>query len=152
MAKFEDAIDFVLRNEGGLVENPSDPGGLTNYGISQRRYPHLDIRNLSLDQAKEIYKRDFWLFDGVTYQAVATKLFDSYVNMEHAAVKLAQAIVGATQDGFYGPNTEAKINAMDPVKFLSYYRVWLVQHYQDIVTKHPEEHVFLKGWLRRASL
>lgn len=151
-SKFEDSIDFVLRNEGGLVDNPKDPGGLTNFGISQRRYPNLDIRNLTVDQAKEIYKRDYWLFDGIAYQAVATKLFDAYVNMGHTAIKLAQAIVGATQDGFYGANTEARINAMDPVKFLGYYRIWLVQHYQDIVLRHPDQAVFLKGWLRRANL
>lgn len=152
MAKFEDAIDFVLRNEGGYVFNPKDPGGETKFGITKRSYPSLDIKSLTVDQAKEIYKRDFWLFNGITHQAVATKLFDAYVNMKHSAIKLAQAIVGATQDGFYGANTEAKINTMDPVKFLNYYRIWLVQHYQDIVERKPEQIVFLKGWLRRANL
>lgn len=57
-------ISFVLRWENGLSENPQDPGGLTNFGISQRAYPNLDIRNLTVEQAKEIYYRDYWLASG----------------------------------------------------------------------------------------
>lgn len=157
MARFEDAIDFVIKNEvgnypnGGYVNHPADPGGETKWGISKRANPTVDIKNLTLEGAKEIYRKKYWLFDGITTQAVATKLFDSYVNMGHAAIKQAQAIVGSTQDGFYGPNTEAKINALDPVKFLSYYRVWLVRYYEDLVTAKPEMKVFLNGWIRRAN-
>lgn len=151
MAKFEYAIDHLLLLEGGYVNNISDPGGETNFGISKRSYPSVDIKSLTKEQAAEIYRRDFWLFDGITYQAVANKIFESYVNMKHSAIKLAQAIVGATQDGFYGANTEAKINAMDPVKFLSYYRVWLVNHYHDLVQADPSKSVFLTGWINRAN-
>lgn len=151
MAKFEYAIDHLLLLEGGYVNNISDPGGETNFGISKRSYPSVDIKSLTKEQAAEIYRRDFWLFDGITYQAVANKIFESYVNMKHSAIKLAQAIVGATQDGFYGANTEAKINAMDPVKFLSYYRVWLVNHYHDLVQADPNKSVFLTGWINRAN-
>lgn len=57
---FTRSIAFVLSVEGGLVNNPADPGGLTKYGISQRSYPDLDIRNLSIEDAKEIYFRDYW--------------------------------------------------------------------------------------------
>ncbi|MBI5328869.1 MAG: hypothetical protein HZB80_11375 [Deltaproteobacteria bacterium] len=57
---FERAIDFVIKQEGGYVNNPADPGGETNYGISKKAYPALDIKNLSQDAAKEIYKKDYW--------------------------------------------------------------------------------------------
>lgn len=150
MARFEDAIGQVLSDEGGYVNNAADPGGETKYGISKRRYPNVDIRDLTVQQAEDLYRRDFWKFDGITSQAVATKLFDSYVNMEHTAIKLAQEVVNAIPDGVYGPKTEAAINAMDPVQFLNRYRVFLVQHYEDIVTNNPAEAVFLKGWLKRA--
>lgn len=53
-------VAFVLRNEGGLVNHPSDPGGVTNYGISQRAYPSLDVRALKRSEAEEIYLRDYW--------------------------------------------------------------------------------------------
>lgn len=156
-SKFEDAIDFVIRNEvgsrpdGGYTNDLADAGGETKWGISARSNPGVDIKNLTLEEAKAIYKRKYWMFDGITYQAVANKLFDTYVNMEHAAIKLAQAIVGSTQDGLYGSNTEAKINTIDPVKFLSYYRVWLVRHYEDIVIANPSQGKYLNGWINRAN-
>lgn len=61
---FDKAIGFVLRWEGGLADHEADPGGLTNFGISQRSYPDLDIRNLTREQAIEIYRRDYWQASG----------------------------------------------------------------------------------------
>jgi hypothetical protein len=57
---FDRAIAFVLEHEGGYVNNPQDPGGETNFGISRRAYPDLDIKNLTKEQAIEIYKKDYW--------------------------------------------------------------------------------------------
>ena len=57
---FDRIIEFTLQEEGGYVNNPADPGGMTKYGISKRSYPNLDIANLTIDQAKAIYERDFW--------------------------------------------------------------------------------------------
>lgn len=56
--QFEQAVAFTLSWEGGYAE---DSGGPTKYGISQRSYPTLDIKNLTLDQAKAIYYEDYWL-------------------------------------------------------------------------------------------
>ena len=68
MADFEQAINFVLKNEGGLEENPNDPGGITNHGISLRFLKSIkpdaseeDIRNLTVNQAKTIYYDHFWV-------------------------------------------------------------------------------------------
>lgn len=58
---FEKAIKFVLKWEGGLTENKNDPGGLTKYGISQKSYPYLDIKGLTLKRAKQIYYENYWL-------------------------------------------------------------------------------------------
>lgn len=151
MADFDYAILTVLRNEGGYVNSPADPGGETRYGISKRSYPNLDIAALTLDQAEAIYKKDFWKFGGIIDQAVATKLFDTYVNMQHTAIKLAQSIVNVTVDGGYGPHTEDAINNADPREFLKQYRLAIAQHYKDIVAAKPEEAVFLRGWLVRAA-
>jgi hypothetical protein len=57
---FERAVAFVLRHEGGYVNDPRDPGGETKYGISKRAYPRLDIKGLTEADAKEIYRRDYW--------------------------------------------------------------------------------------------
>ncbi len=58
--KFNKAVRIILAHEGGYVNHPADPGGETNMGISKRSYPDLDIKNLTVAMAKEIYFRDFW--------------------------------------------------------------------------------------------
>lgn len=57
---FESLIDGLIRREGGYVNSKNDRGGETKYGIAKRFYPNLDIKNLTVDQAKAIYKRDYW--------------------------------------------------------------------------------------------
>ena len=57
---FEKAMNFIFKWEGGYVNDGNDPGGETNYGISKRAYPNLDIKNLTKDEAKQIYYRDYW--------------------------------------------------------------------------------------------
>ncbi len=67
---FDKAFDFIMRwetggkapdyNNGGLTNNPKDPGGLTKYGISKRTHPNLAIESLTLDEAKTIYLSEYW--------------------------------------------------------------------------------------------
>jgi lysozyme family protein len=57
---FNKAFEDVLGLEGGYVNNPHDPGGETKWGISKKRYPKEDIKNLSVERAKALYKRDYW--------------------------------------------------------------------------------------------
>lgn len=61
MEQFEQAIAFTLSWEGGYVNDPNDPGGETKYGISKKSYGHLDIKNLTVEQAEAIYYEDYWL-------------------------------------------------------------------------------------------
>ena len=60
MSKFDEIIEGVLKHEGGYVNDPTDLGGETNFGITKRFYPDVDIKNLTEEGAKEIYKRDYW--------------------------------------------------------------------------------------------
>lgn len=57
---FDQCFDLLMGHEGGYVNDARDPGGETNWGISKRSYPNVDIRNLTQDGAKAIYHRDFW--------------------------------------------------------------------------------------------
>ena len=57
---FDQAFDRLIDHEGGYVFDPRDPGGETKYGISKRSYPALNIKNLDLETAKAIYRKDFW--------------------------------------------------------------------------------------------
>ena len=79
---FAQAVEFVLQCEGGLVDDPADPGGLTNRGISQRAYPNEDIRNLTVERAKELYSRDYWTAARCDElpPGMALVVFDSAVN------------------------------------------------------------------------
>lgn len=60
MAEFQPAVELVLIHEGGYVNNPEDPGGETNFGIAKRWHPELDIKNLTKEQAAEIYQKAYW--------------------------------------------------------------------------------------------
>jgi lysozyme family protein len=149
-SSFDIAIKTVLANEGGLCNVGDDPGGLTNFGISQKSYPNIDIRALTPETAAAIYKRDFWHYDAVQSQAMATKIFDMSVNMGHAAIRILQTCLGITVDGLWGPGTCAAVNAAGD-DLLNTYRNALSQHYQNLVLANPALAQFLKGWLRRAA-
>ena len=82
--RFEHTVSFVLSHEGGYSDDPDDDGGETKFGISKRSYPHVDVDTLTVDQAKNIYKRDFWdpqLYKDIKDVNLATKVFDLAVNM-----------------------------------------------------------------------
>jgi lysozyme family protein len=156
MAEFQKAIDFVLANEGGYANNPADPGGETNFGISKRAYPYLDIKNLTREEAITIYQRDWWKFDGLHSQRIATKLFDEYVNSKHHAIRVAQLALGHLQagpivaDGSYGTQTEECLNVVDEAKFMDEFKARLCKMYCDDGIANPGEMGDLMGWLRRA--
>lgn len=79
---FRRCLQFVLSYEGGYVNDPDDPGGETKWGISKKSYPHLDIKNLTPEQALEIYHRDYWLALNCNSYSLpnAIVIFDSGVN------------------------------------------------------------------------
>lgn len=147
---FDTAFDKLLGHEGGLSNEPDDPGGLTRYGISHAAYPTEDIANLTLERAKTLAKRDYWGPAGcdVVPDAVRYPLFDlAYNSGVGRAVRLLQRTVGETEDGIIGPRTLQAINSMDPVRlaarlhghrlmFLSETKLW------------PK---FGRGWTRRVA-
>lgn len=57
---FEDAVELVLKHEGGYSNDSRDAGGETNYGISKSAYPNIDIKKLTKDDAIKIYRADYW--------------------------------------------------------------------------------------------
>lgn len=117
MSAFDDAIGPLLAHEGGLVDDPKDPGGVTKFGISARAYPHLDIRNLTREQAVAIYKRDY--YDALRCDALPPRLaravFDCAVNQgQGAAARLLQRAAGVAEDGKIGPGALAAVQRADP--------------------------------------
>ena len=130
---FLKAVNDLIDNwEGGYVDDPADPGGRTKYGISQRSYPDLDVRNLTKDNAIDIYWRDFWdkykLDEKVNDPVMRAKVFNMGVLMGMlTALGLALGC----------DNVEE-------------YKQVCERHFQAIVIKRPSEGKFLAGWTRRA--
>jgi len=106
--RWDKAIAFVLSYEGGYVNDPSDPGGETNFGISKRAYPNVDIKAMTREMASEIYKQDYWnaCRCGELPDSMAIAVFDCAVNQGvKTASRLLQIAVGTTVDGIIGPKT-----------------------------------------------
>lgn len=164
MANFETAIKVVLEHEGGYVNDPDDPGGETKYGISKRSYPKLDIKNLTVQQAKEIYYTDFWIknkFDKIISDDVAQKCFDTSVNIGSLkTITLIQRTCNLIDkdpsrrlkvDGVIGSKTLAFVNTLDESEFLFVFRDLQAEYYKALVRRKPKKKKFLQGWLNRAA-
>ena len=155
MKSFKEIIEKVLEHEGGYVNDPKDLGGETKYGITKRFYPDVDIKNLTIAQATEIYKKDYW--DKNRVESLPQNLwhiyFDMCVNMgKRTAVKVLQrAAVNKGKnievDGGLGPMT---IGALKGVE-LDRVRAFRVKYYVDLITARPEQEKFFLGWFRRAT-
>src|SRR5512147_2295714 len=98
---FDIAINFVLQREGGYVNDPDDPGGETNYGISKKSFPNIDIKNLTVNEAKSIYREHYW--DACGCDDIPSPLdvvmFDTAVNMGVGTAKKLSAI-SKSVDGY----------------------------------------------------
>lgn len=111
-ATFRAAIDLVLAHEGGYVNDARDPGGETNFGISKRSYPTVDIAGLTKEGAIAIYRRDYWdkLSLGRLPPGVAMVTLDAAVNSGTSrAVQWLQRCVDVKVDGVIGPMTIAAV-------------------------------------------
>jgi lysozyme family protein len=147
MGDFHRCIDRILAEEGGLSDHPADPGGLTNYGISQRTYPQLDIAGLTLDDAKAIYRRDYWqpLHGGQLPSGLDVLVLDCAINQGPVtAIKLLQRALRIRDDGIIGPETLSAAEAAMPglLDTFAAERAWRYEC-------NPQEATFGRGWYRR---
>lgn len=175
MSHFDKAIQVILHHEGGLADNPNDPGGITVYGISLR---FLEANNIDIDGdgdsdaddiralikqpdlAVKIYHDIIWKvgnYDRFNDFYVATKLFDIDVNAgRHRASIIAQEaanLCGARLmvDGKVGPKSVEAINAIDPKTYVEAVKKKQAAFYRDLAMRKPSLAEFLKGWLYRAQ-
>jgi lysozyme family protein len=149
---FNKCIQVILEHEGGYVDDPDDLGGETKYGIAKRFFPNEDIKNLTVERAKEIYWEKYWQpmkLDSIDDEASALELFDMGVNAGiRNATKMAQNIVNAIPDGDLGPKTIIAINSYGN-NFVTEYKESRRMYYVDITINRPANIKFLKGWLKR---
>lgn len=150
-ADWEKAIAFVLKMEGDYTVDPNDPGGETNYGISKTAYPSLDIKNLTMEQAKDIYFKDYWQAcqcDQIP-AALAMCVFDTAVNQgPRIAKRLLQVVLNVTVDGVIGPNTIGAAHKATERTALKYLAERLME-YKKLYDKNPKLLVFEMNWTFR---
>ena len=121
---WEQAVSFILEQEGGYVNNPNDPGKATKYGISKKEYPDLDIENITLEQAKKIYKRDYWDRCKCSFipDSLSIALFDFAVNSgTKKAITYLQKALEVPADGVIGNQTISACNREPTKKVLEKY-------------------------------
>lgn len=151
---FKRCIEVVLRNEGGYINHPSDPGGETNYGIAKKFYPDLDIKNLTKEKAIEIYYNDYWKpmnLELISDADVILQVFDFGVNAgKKTSIRLLQRTLNLEDDGILGPVTLAAVNNSDPSLIDKFKRRRKI-FYMNLASKKPQLEVFLRGWLRRVD-
>lgn len=156
MADFNAAITKTLVREGGskVTNVANDKGGLTKYGITKASYPNVDVATLTEDQAKDIYRRDYWnpvKGDSITSQIVAESIFDTAVNMgPGTAVKLAQATAGVKlPDGISSQSLVDLINGISDKEFMLQFTIAKISRYASICNKDATQSKFLLGWINR---
>lgn len=164
---FNEAFDFIYENEvpknsknGGYTNDTNDSGGQTKHGISAKSHPGIDIKNLTKDGAKIIYKKEYWKpeYDKLINKNLAIRVFDMTVNSgaENAGITLQKAIneCGGTVetvkvDGDIGPITIKAANMCHNRWLLERFRVERSKYYADCVQRRPSDLDYLKGWIWR---
>lgn len=147
MTSFDKAFEILIGHEGGYVNDANDRGGETRYGISKRAYPHIDIANLTLAQAKDIYRNDYW--DKAKCSSLppdlALLVFDAAVNNgASTAIRWLQQAAGVVSDGIIGPQTVAASFSSGVAARFHAMRV-------DAMTKMPTWPNHGRGWAKRLA-
>jgi lysozyme family protein len=173
MASFSVFLPSLLRFEGGFVDDPYDPGGATNKGVTLATFrgcaqrllqlePTLDnLKSLTDAQAGVIYKALYWdrvSADAIDLQALADIVVDFLVNAGTPAVHLLQSVLndqGADPalavDGVIGRATLQALQRADQTAVYRGYRRGRMAYYEDLAHQRPALKRFLQGWLNRVA-
>lgn len=165
MAKgnFDRCLAEILKHEGGFVNHPRDPGGMTNLGVTKATYEawighpvnEAIMRGLTVAHVRALYKARYW--DAVKGDdlpmGVDLCIFDFAVNAgPKRAVRYLQLMTGAIGDGVIGPNTLAQLQQY----VRTHDKAHAVNRYQDLREAYYRKlktfDTFGRGWLRRVKL
>jgi len=157
-SNWNNSFNLMLKSEGGFVNHPSDPGGMTNLGVTKatwenwvgRESDEAEMRGLTPEKVEPLYKKKY--FDAVRGDELPVGLdylmFDFAVNAGAGrAIKTLQTAVGVTPDGGFGPMTMAAVQAVDPVDLIERFSQAKEDFYRSLTTFAT----FGKGWLNRVA-
>lgn len=166
MANYKVLVPFILKFEGGFVNDPNDRGGATNKGVTlatfiQFRRNHgrprptvEDLKRISTDEWMSIYKQYYWDLaagDLIHSQAVANIIVDwTWCSGGHA-LKATQRVLGLTQDGVFGPRTILALNDAEPRALFDKLKAARLAFVEAIVRNNPTQARFINGWRRRIN-
>lgn len=164
---FNFSFEHLISAEGGYSNHPSDTGGATNFGITQKtleayrgqKLKKSEVKNLTIDEARAIYLTEYWLkmnLDRIESQELCCILFDQGVNKgPKNGIKMLQLVLhndfkkDISIDGILGPITAKEANSILPRHLF----VKIIQEaqrgYLDIWKRNPSQGVFLRGWIAR---
>ena len=162
-AGFLSSLPFVLRWENGYVDNPDDPGGATNRGITQRVYNDWrshhglgvrDVRLIDDEELRAIYQTCYWVPPQCDLLSGPLDLvqFDTAVNMGVGrAIRMLQASLGCLVDGDFGPGTQHAADTCDIGTTVKKYCERRESYYRTLAQNNPRLAIFLKGWINRLN-
>lgn len=155
---FKRCLELVLKSEGGYIDHPSDPGGRTNLGVTQKVWEEWvghpvtekDMRELTPEKVAPMYEMKYWRtsYCEKLPQGLNLLVFSMAVNSGSGrAVKLLQRCFGLLEDGIIGPRTMSKIQECSAVDLVEKYSATRKAFYEGLKL-FP---VFGKGWLNRTE-
>ena len=160
MIDFNTAFDRLIGHEGAFGNDSRDSGNWTGgavgrgelvgtkYGVSAASYPTLDIKNLTLAQAKEIYFRDFWAIIGDAHPSIKFQLFDAAVNHGRGnAIRFLQRAVKVADDGAWGKISQAALDKMETNDVLLRFVAYRLKFWKSLSTFD----IYGRGWTSRAA-
>lgn len=161
MADYKILKPFILKWEGGFVNDPNDSGGATNKGVTLTTYRRYKGEDATVDDLKAItdedwtaiYKQMYWdkfKADEIASQTVANLCVDWLWMSGAKAIKYVQRLIGATEDGIVGKQTLSRLNAKGESLVLDIYN-YRKDFYHRIVANRPSQKRFLRGWINRLN-
>ena len=154
---FDKYFEKLLAAEGGWSDHKADRGGKTNLGITLKTLRSInpkateqDLRNLTKDQAKQIYKQNYYDGPGISKlpESIRGQAFDIAVNAGPGrAAKFIQELGGVAQDGVIGPDTIAAAEGITNNALADRRQA----HYDSLIANDPSQAAFQKGWKNRAD-
>jgi lysozyme family protein len=181
MQRIEEIARQIVAREGGYVDDPADPGGATNHGVTLATLRRLgmdidgdgkvtaaDVRALSGDQAVKIFVADYYRAPHLELlpEALQPEVFDMYVNAGAQAISILQRLVtkmgfGCTVDGIVGPQTAGAVRnaaAAAPDTIVDAYGIARRNYYYALADARPALRKFARtpdggkgGWIKRAE-